>query len=32
MLLLVAALVAFFYGHGFLWILREIQEKLKRRK
>jgi hypothetical protein len=32
MLVLVAALVAFFYGHGFLWILREIHEKLKRRK
>jgi hypothetical protein len=29
---LVILVVVFFYGHSFLWLLREIHEKLKRRK
>jgi Cytochrome c554 and c-prime len=29
---LVLVVVIFFYGHSFLWLLREIHEKLKRRK
>ncbi len=32
MLVLVIALVAFFYGHSFIWLLRELHEKLKRRR
>lgn len=32
MLVLVIGLVAFFYGHSFIWLLRELHEKLKRRK
>ena len=28
---LVLVVVIFFYGHSFLWLLREIHEKLKRR-
>jgi len=28
---LVLVVVVFFYGHSFLWLLREIHEKLKRR-
>jgi H+/Cl- antiporter ClcA len=32
MLVLVLGLVAFFYGHSFIWLLRELHEKLKRRK
>jgi hypothetical protein len=32
LLVLVIGLVAFFYGHSFMWLLRELHEKLKRRK
>ena len=32
MLVLVIGLVAFFYGHSFIWLLRELHEKLRRRK
>ncbi len=32
MLVLVVGLVAFFYGHSFIWLLRELHEKLKRRR
>jgi hypothetical protein len=32
LLVLVIGLVAFFYGHSFIWLLRELHEKLKRRK
>jgi Cytochrome c554 and c-prime len=32
MLVLVIALVVFFYGHSFIWLLRELHEKLKRRR
>ncbi len=32
MLVLVLGLVVFFYGHSFMWLLRELHEKLKRRK
>ncbi len=29
---LVLLVVIFFYGHSFLWLLREIHEKLKKHK
>ncbi|MBI5584250.1 MAG: hypothetical protein HY892_10525 [Deltaproteobacteria bacterium] len=32
LLVLVIGLVAFFYGHSFIWLLRELHEKLKGRK
>lgn len=32
MLVLVIGLVVFFYGHSFIWLLRELHEKLKRRR
>jgi ribosomal protein L31 len=32
LLVLVIGLVAFFYGHSFMWLLRELHEKLKGRK
>jgi hypothetical protein len=32
LMILVIGLVVFFYGHSFIWLLRELHEKLKRRK
>jgi hypothetical protein len=32
LLILVIGLVAFFYGHSLIWLLRELHEKLKRRR
>jgi hypothetical protein len=32
MTILVLLVVGFFYGHSFVWILRELHEKLRKHK